>query len=166
VPEILPLYQNHGVTCQSDAPRLWIFTDGACSKNPGPGGWGILARHLDSSWEFSGGEKNTTNNRMEMMGVIRALEWIQAQGFTCPITITSDSQYVIKGITQWISGWMRNGWKTAAKKPVENQDLWQQMWHLATGKNLDWQWVRGHNGHQENERVDELARAAVIPFLK
>jgi ribonuclease HI len=151
------------VPCSENAAMLWIFTDGSCSRNPGPGGWGVLLRHLNQTFELSGGEKETTNNRMEMLAVIRGLEWVNAQNLTGPMTITSDSQYVIKGITLWVSGWMGNGWKTSAKKPVENQDLWKQLWELTKERSgISWQWVRGHNGHVENERVDALARAAVV----
>jgi len=142
--------------------KIWIFTDGACSGNPGPGGWGVLIRHGGQCLELSGGDPQTTNNRMEMMAVIRALEWVRQENIISGIVLVSDSQYVIKGITEWIRGWIRNGWKTSAKKPVENQDLWQHMWALSQQiPDLNWQWVRGHNGHTENERVDTLARSAV-----
>jgi ribonuclease HI len=141
---------------------MWIFTDGACSGNPGPGGWAALICDDQQTLELSGRENSTTNNRMEMLAVISALEWVQNNRVQGPMTIASDSQYVIKGITLWIGGWMRNGWKTSAKKPVENQDLWQRMWDLSkTHSGITWQWVRGHNGHPENERVDALARMAV-----
>jgi ribonuclease HI len=142
--------------------KISIFTDGACSGNPGPGGWGVLIHYGHHCIELSGGEKATTNNRMEMMAVIRALEWAKNERITTGLTIISDSQYVIKGITEWIFGWIRNGWKTSAKKSVENQDLWQNMWTLTQELGeVHWQWVRGHSGHAENERVDALARAAV-----
>ena len=108
--------------------EILIFTDGACSGNPGPGGWGAFIRHGDQSWELSGYDPKTTNNRMEMLAVICALQWTQDKAIQAPIILASDSQYVIKGITQWVQGWMRNGWKTSAKKPVENQDLWEKMW--------------------------------------
>ena len=148
-------------TTDHPSSMMWIFTDGACSGNPGPGGWGVLIHYKHQVWELSGGEKHTTNNRMEMLAVIYALEWVHQNALHTAMTITSDSQYVIKGITQWISGWMRNGWKTSAKKPVENQDLWQRLWDLSKDHPVTWQWVRGHNGHPENERVDALARMAV-----
>jgi ribonuclease HI len=139
-----------------------IFTDGACSGNPGPGGWGVFIRHRNQEWELSGYEAQTTNNRMEMLAVICALQWVKDQAIPAPIILASDSQYVIKGITQWVHTWLRNGWKTSAKKPVENKDLWEKMWHISNGMNdLTWQWVRGHNGHPENERADQLARNAI-----
>jgi ribonuclease HI len=151
------------MTSHDSSDQIWIFTDGACSGNPGPGGWGVLIRQEQNIFELSGGENHTTNNRMEMLAVICALEWAQHNKIQGPMTITSDSQYVIKGITQWITGWMRNGWKTSANKPVENQDLWQRLWDLCKNQSgITWQWVRGHNGHPENERVDALARMAVM----
>jgi iron complex transport system ATP-binding protein len=135
-----------------------IYTDGACSGNPGPGGWGVLLRIGEDETELSGGESATTNNRMELLAVIEAL-----QSFTQPITarVYTDSQYVQKGISQWIHDWKRRGWKTAAKGPVKNEDLWRRLDALASGHTLEWHWVRGHNGHPENERVDALARAGL-----
>lgn len=139
-----------------------IFTDGACSGNPGPGGWGAIVRQDGRETELCGGEMNTTNNRMEMMGVIAALESLQNQ-FTAPITVrvSTDSQYVQKGISEWIHGWKRRGWQTADKKPVKNVDLWKQMDALASGNKIEWCWVRGHAGHVENERADALARRGI-----
>lgn len=158
-----PSSPHHFPAVSPGDSHLWIFTDGACSGNPGPGGWGVLIRCNQQVLELSGGEKHTTNNRMEMLAVIYALEWVQNNSVQGPMTIASDSQYVIKGITQWIDGWIRNGWKTSAKKPVENQDLWQRLWGLSKNHStITWQWVRGHNGHPENERVDALARMAVV----
>lgn len=135
-----------------------IYTDGACSGNPGPGGWGVLLRIGDAETELSGGEPATTNNRMELLAVIEAL-----QSFKEPVTarVFTDSQYVQKGISQWIHDWKRRGWKTAAKGPVKNEDLWRRLDALAANHTLEWHWVRGHNGHVENERVDALARAGL-----
>lgn len=135
-----------------------IFTDGACSGNPGPGGWGAIVRTGDQEREMCGGELATTNNRMEMMAVIEAL-----QSLARPITarVYTDSQYVQKGISEWIHGWKRRGWQTADKKPVKNVDLWQRLDALAAGNNIEWCWVRGHDGHVENERADVLARRGI-----
>jgi len=131
-----------------------IFTDGACSGNPGPGGWGAIMRTKGVEKELSGGEKDTTNNRMEMMAVIAALEALQRD---CSVKITTDSQYVMKGMLEWLPGWKKRNWKTAAKKPVKNVDLWQRMEKAAQPHTLEWEWVRGHQGHVENERADQLA---------
>lgn len=135
-----------------------IFTDGACSGNPGPGGWGAIVRRGDEDTELCGGELATTNNRMEMMAVIAALESLQQ-----PIDarVYTDSQYVQKGISEWIHNWKRRGWQTADKKPVKNVDLWKRMDALANGNKLEWCWVRGHAGHVENERADALARRGI-----
>jgi ribonuclease HI len=140
-----------------------VFTDGACSGNPGPGGWGAILRSKGTEKELSGGEKDTTNNRMEMMAVIAALEAITRP---CNILITTDSQYVMKGMTEWLAGWKLKNWKTANKKPVKNADLWQRMELAAQQHKLDWQWVRGHQGHVENERADQLAVAAREQIVK
>ena len=134
-----------------------IFTDGACSGNPGPGGWGVLIIENGDEQELFGGEPETTNNRMEMQAVIEALK-----ATTGPIILYTDSQYVKNGITDWIKGWKRNGWKTAAKKPVKNKDLWIEIDDLADGRSIDWRWVKGHAGHEGNERADELARRGAI----
>jgi len=131
-----------------------IFTDGACSGNPGPGGWGALLRSKGVEKELSGGEKDTTNNRMEMMAVIIALESLTRP---CSVNITTDSQYVMKGMMEWLPAWKKRNWKTASKKPVKNVDLWQRMEQAAQSHNLHWEWVRGHQGHIENERADQLA---------
>lgn len=134
-----------------------IFTDGSCLGNPGPGGWGVLLRFGDVEKELSGGEADTTNNRMELRAAIEGLASLTRD---VPVEIHTDSTYVRDGITSWIHGWKRNGWKTAAKKPVKNADLWQQLDALVARYDVDWHWVKGHAGHPENERVDDLARAA------
>jgi ribonuclease HI len=135
-----------------------VFTDGACSGNPGPGGWGAILRWNGSEKELSGGARATTNNRMELMAAIAALE-----ALTRPVTvhIHTDSQYVKDGITRWIRNWKRNGWKTAAKKPVKNAELWQRLDAAARRHEVHWHWVKGHDGHPENERADALARGAI-----
>lgn len=134
-----------------------IFTDGACSGNPGPGGWGAILRAKGKEKELSGSEKQTTNNRMELMAVIAALEALKRP---CHVTITTDSQYVMKGMTEWLAGWKAKNWKTAARKPVKNVELWQRLDHAIAPHEVKWRWVRGHNGHPENERADQLAVAA------
>lgn len=138
--------------------KVDIYTDGACSGNPGPGGWAYLLRWNGQEKEVNGGEKATTNNRMEMTAVIQALKALKQP---CAITIHTDSQYVMKGFTEWLPGWQRKGWKNAQGKPVENRDLWEAMLEAAKPHKLAWVWVRGHRGHPENERVDALAVAAV-----
>jgi ribonuclease HI len=132
-----------------------IYTDGACSGNPGPGGWGAILRYNGTEREISGGEADTTNNRMELMAAIRALE-----ALTRPVTarVHTDSTYVKDGITKWMDQWKARGWRTAAKKPVKNVDLWQRLDQAAGRHDVSWHWVRGHTGHPENERADELAR--------
>jgi len=135
-----------------------IFTDGACSGNPGPGGWGAILRSGETEKELFGGEPQTTNNRMEMMAVIEALRALKKP---VEARIYTDSQYVQKGISEWIHGWKRRGWKTASKEPVKNEDLWRELDRLAAGHKIDWQWVKGHAGHPENERADALARRGV-----
>jgi len=138
--------------------RVEIFTDGACSGNPGPGGWGVLLRWRGHEKELHGGEPETTNNRMELMAAIRGLEALKPGGRA---SLYTDSTYVQKGITEWINGWKTNGWRTAAKKPVKNKDLWQELDAALEGHEIDWHWVKGHAGHAENERADELARLGV-----
>ena len=139
--------------------RVEIFTDGACSGNPGPGGWGALLRCREVEKELSGGEKETTNNRMELTAVIRAL---QALKTSCNITLYTDSKYVMDGVTRWLRNSENNGWKTSNKKtPVKNIDLWQQLDQMVGAHEIRWVWVKGHAGHCENERVDELARNAI-----
>lgn len=135
-----------------------IFTDGACSGNPGPGGWGVLLRYGGVEKEMSGGEQETTNNRMELMAAIKGLESLKHPS---KVKLVTDSQYVKDGITKWISGWEARGWKTADKKPVKNVDLWKRLQQAMNAHSVDIVWVRGHDGHAENERVDSLARAAV-----
>jgi ribonuclease HI len=140
-----------------------IFTDGACSGNPGPGGWGAILRHKGRVRELSGGEAQTTNNRMELMAAIAALEALKRP---CKVEIYTDSNYVRDGITRWIHNWRRNGWRTADRKPVKNAELWQRLDILMGAHEVDWQWVRGHAGHVENERADQLARDAMSPYKK
>jgi ribonuclease HI len=137
--------------------QVEIFTDGACSGNPGPGGWGTILRAKGTEKELSGAEKDTTNNRMEMMAVIVGLEALQR---ACQVKITTDSQYVMKGMMEWLPGWKKRNWVTAGKKAVKNVDLWQRLEKAAQGHELEWEWVRGHQGHVENERADQLAVAA------
>jgi ribonuclease HI len=139
-----------------------IFTDGACSGNPGPGGWGAILRYNGTVRELKGGEADTTNNRMELMAAIRALEALK--GGPHRIALYTDSNYVKDGISGWIHGWKRNGWKTAAKKPVKNVELWQELDELVRRHEIVWHWVKGHAGHAENERADELAREGLADF--
>jgi len=134
-----------------------IFTDGACLGNPGPGGYGALMRYKGTEKKLSKGYALTTNNRMELLAAIKAL---QALNESCQVSLTTDSQYVRQGITQWIANWKRNGWKTAAKQPVKNVDLWQALDQQVARHNMEWHWVKGHSGHRENEICDELARTA------
>ena len=138
---------------------MTLFTDGACSGNPGPGGWGALLRYGAHEKELSGGEPATTNNRMEMLAVIHGLEALKK---SAQVRIYTDSQYVMKGMTEGLAGWKRRGWKTADRQPVKNMDLWQRLEAAMTPHQVEWQWVRGHSGHPENERVDQLARAAIV----
>ena len=140
------------------ADSVSIFTDGACSGNPGPGGWGVLMLWGGQEKEIYGGEPDTTNNRMELMAAIRGLESLK-RGMK--VSLYTDSTYVKDGITKWIHGWKKNGWKTAAKKPVKNQDLWQELEKTIAEHEVEWHWVKGHSGHPENERADELARRGV-----
>ncbi len=135
-----------------------VHTDGACSGNPGPGGWGVILEWNDHRRELSGGEAHTTNNRMELMAAIMALETLKR---ACTVHVHTDSQYLRDGITKWIFSWKRNGWKTAEKKPVKNVDLWQRLDAALAHHAVHWHWVRGHAGHDLNERADELARAAI-----
>jgi ribonuclease HI len=135
-----------------------IFTDGACKGNPGPGGWGALLRYGDVEKSLYGGEPETTNNRMELMA---AIEGLAALRESCEVTSTTDSQYVRKGITEWLTNWKRNGWRTAAKEPVKNADLWQRLDEQNQRHQVSWHWVKGHNGHRENEIADSLANRAI-----
>jgi len=146
-------------------PELFAYTDGACSGNPGPGGWGALlqAKRGDTvlkERELKGGEASTTNNRMELLAAIAALEALDRPS---RITLVTDSAYVKNGVTGWIHGWKRNGWKTSTKKPVKNEDLWRRLDEAAARHDVTWEWVKGHAGHPENERADELARAGMKP---
>ncbi|MCR9279132.1 MAG: ribonuclease HI [Pseudomonadaceae bacterium] len=138
------------------ATPVIAFTDGACLGNPGPGGWAALLRFGDEEKVISGGEPDTTNNRMELMAAIEALAAIKRR---CDVHLTTDSQYVKQGVESWMARWKQNGWKTAAKKPVKNQDLWQRMDEQVARHNVTWAWVKGHSGHPENELVDDAARA-------
>lgn len=138
--------------------KVYIYTDGACKGNPGPGGWGALMRFNDTEKEFFGGEQETTNNRMEMTASIQALAQLSRP---CDVIITTDSQYLRKGITEWIVNWKKRDWKTANKKPVKNSDLWKQLDELVQKHQVSWEWVKGHSGHAENERADELANKGI-----
>jgi|TARA_B100000614_G_scaffold258649_1_gene281409 ribonuclease HI len=138
-----------------------IFTDGACSGNPGPGGWGAVLRYGDKERDLCGGEKLTTNNRMELMAAIEALKALKEP---CTVALYTDSVYVKDGISKWIHGWKKNGWKTAAKKPVKNAELWQALEAERNRHDVTLHWVKGHAGHEENERADELARQGMEPF--
>ena len=149
-------------------PELFAYTDGACSGNPGPGGWGVLLRAMNGDTiakerELQGGEADTTNNRMELLAAIHALEALERAS---TITVVTDSAYVKNGVTSWIFGWKRNGWKTSSKKPVKNVELWQRLDTAQERHTVEWKWVKGHAGHPENERADELARAGMAPFKK
>lgn len=147
----------------TEIPFVEIFTDGACKGNPGPGGWGTILRAGTSERELSGAEAVTTNNRMELMAAIAGL---QALKRPCRVALTTDSNYLRDGITKWIHGWQRNGWKTADKKPVKNADLWQALLEAARPHKVEWHWVKGHAGHPENERADQLANAAVAAMRR
>ena len=146
----------------SDGKKIVIHTDGACSGNPGPGGWGAILDWNGRRKELSGGEAETTNNRMELMAAIRALEALK--GGPHAVEIHTDSSYVKNGISGWIHGWKRNGWKTADKKPVKNVELWQALDDQTRRHHVTWHWVKGHAGHDDNERADELAREGMAPF--
>lgn len=144
--------------------RIDIYTDGACKGNPGPGGWGVLLKSPGAQKELFGGERSTTNNRMEMTAVIEALSALKRP---CQVVLHVDSQYVLKGMTEWLPGWKARGWKTASKEPVKNVDLWQRLDALVNsgGHQIEWRWVRGHNGDPGNERADELANQGVVMAL-
>ncbi|WP_205412285.1 ribonuclease HI [Sphingomonas crusticola] len=136
-----------------------MATDGACKGNPGPGGWGVVIRSGSSEKELSGGEPLTTNNRMEMTAAIRGLEALKRP---CRVVLSTDSRYVMDGLTKWLAGWQRNGWRTASKQPVKNADLWQELIAAAAPHTIRWEWVKGHAGHPENERADKLASDAAL----
>lgn len=135
-----------------------LYTDGACSGNPGPGGWGAILRYGKKERELSGGERQTTNNRMEMMAIIKGLEALKRR---CEVDVYTDSRYVMDGMTSWIHGWKKRGWKTSGGDPVKNQELWQRLDKISNTHTVRWHWVKGHAGHAENERADELARNAI-----
>lgn len=139
-------------------PRVEVFTDGACKGNPGPGGWGALLRSGEHAKELFGGESRTTNNRMELMAVIQALEALKRPS---EVILTVDSRYVQDGVQRWLPRWKRNGWRTASKQPVKNQDLWQRLDTALGAHRIEWRWVRGHSGHRENERADQLANLGI-----
>jgi ribonuclease HI len=146
------------MSIKSEKAPVEIFCDGACSGNPGPGGYGAILRYAGNEKEISGCAPDTTNNRMEMTAVIEALRLLTRP---CHVRITTDSQYVVKGMTEWIAGWKRNGWKNSKKEPVLNRDLWESILEQSQNHTIEWKWVRGHAGHQENERCDQLAREAL-----
>jgi ribonuclease HI len=139
-------------------PIVELFADGACSGNPGPGGYGVILRYGEKSMELSGFAPHTTNNRMELTGVIEGLRRLKRP---CQVRVVTDSNYVVKGMTEWITGWIRKKWMNSQKKPVQNRDLWEQLLDLSNSHKIDWIWIAGHSGHKENERCDELARTAI-----
>ena len=143
--------------------RVEIWTDGACSGNPGPGGWGAILKSGETVKELNGGEPHTTNNRMELLAAISALEALKRP---CEIDLHTDSQYLRQGVMSWMHGWKRNGWRTADRKPVKNDDLWRRLDEATQRHEIEWRWVRGHAGDERNERADELARTGMKPFLK
>ena len=146
----------------TELTRVEIATDGACKGNPGPGGWGAIIRSGTRERELSGGEKLTTNNRMELTA---AIEGLNALKRPCHVVLSTDSRYVMDGLTKWIKGWQKNGWKTAAKQPVKNADLWQALETETETHEIAWRWIKGHAGHDSNERADELARQGMAPFM-
>lgn len=148
---------------ESDKLTVEIFCDGACSGNPGPGGYGAILRYGGRVKELSGGARDTTNNRMEMTAAIEALRQLNRP---CRVVITTDSQYLVKGMTEWIEGWQRKGWRNSKREPVVNKDLWEQLLALTQPHTVQWNWVRGHDGHVENERCDQLAREGIPARLE
>ncbi len=147
----------------TERAKVVMFTDGACSGNPGPGGWGVILVSGAHRKELTGGEADTTNNRMELLAAINGLEALKKPSL---VELHTDSMYLRDGITKWVHGWKRNGWKTADKKPVKNVELWQRLLLAVATHEIDWRWVKGHAGHDENERADALAREGMQPFLK
>lgn len=147
----------------ADRPVVEIFCDGACSGNPGPGGYGAILRCNGHEKDISGAEPLTTNNRMELTGAIAALRKLTRP---CHVVVTTDSQYLVKGMTEWIEGWQRKGWQNSKKEPVLNRDLWEELLAFAGQHSIEWRWVRGHNGHAENERCDSLAREAITDMIR
>lgn len=143
----------------TETSLITIFCDGACSGNPGVGGWGCIVDTDGQRHEYSGGERHTTNNKMELQALIEALKNSPQEG---QLKIVTDSEYLAKGVTQWMKGWIRNGWKTASKQPVKNQEQWREINQLLAGRDYTFEWVKGHSGHEENERCDELARAEIV----
>ncbi|MBU84002.1 MULTISPECIES: ribonuclease HI [unclassified Alcanivorax] len=143
--------------------QVMIFTDGACRGNPGPGGWGAVLRYGSTEKTLSGGEPDTTNNRMELMAAIMALEALTQP---CQVVLTTDSRYVMDGITQWMANWKKRGWKTASKQPVKNADLWRRLDAACSKHTIEWQWVKGHSGHPENEKADALANRGIDELLQ
>ncbi len=141
--------------------KVNIYTDGACRGNPGPGGWGVLMQFGDTEKELWGGEQETTNNRMEMMAAIKGLKALKKP---CHIIMHTDSQYLLRGITEWMPGWKKRGWTTASKKPVKNDDLWKNLDRLVQDHDIEWKWVRGHSGHPGNERADQLANRGIDSY--
>ena len=148
---------------QTSLPHVVIYTDGACSGNPGPGGWGVYLSYKGNEKDLCGGEKETTNNRMELMAAIQALEALK---FPCSVDLYTDSVYVKQGMLSWLEGWKKRGWRTASKKPVKNQDLWMQLDSSQQQHQIQWKWVKGHSGDPGNERADELARKGMEPYLR
>ena len=138
--------------------RVIIYTDGACKGNPGPGGWGVILNYKGVVKELYGGEKDTTNNRMELTAAIQALEALKKQ---CHVELNTDSKYVLQGITEWLPNWKKRGWKTAGNKPVKNEDLWRRLDMARSRHDIEWKWIKGHSGHKENDRADELANLAI-----
>ena len=150
----------HRIVVMAEKKQKWveIYTDGACSGNPGPGGYGAILKYGDEIREISGHEDETTNNRMEMMAVIEALRQLKRP---CHVRVVTDSRYVVKGITEWLPGWIKHNWMTSQKKPVLNRHLWEEILRLSRPHKIEWKWIRGHNGHPYNERCDQLAREAI-----
>lgn len=146
----------------SSQTQVEIYTDGACQGNPGPGGWGVLLRYGDHNKTLSGAEAHTTNNRMELMAAIMGLKALQRP---CHVKVVTDSNYVKKGITEWLIQWKKKGWRTSDNKPVKNQDLWVELSELVSKHEVEWEWVKGHSGHIENEQADLLAREAIVKLL-